>query len=276
MNFKSSSIRYNVEKYELWFIRTVRKLNSFTTLHAGFFVCFVYVPFVFSVTDIESRRVTFKEYNNTRHAQTYGKNTPYDASDRPYYSYSAEDTKENNVYRVDDEISSKEQLLVGFAHDPFGLSIPEADYRNGMREIDPKQYKADRGKRGVVHLYNMLLCASGCDPLSYQGYGCYCGFLGKGRPTDAIDNCCKLHDECYSRISCPVYTVYLQPYYWSCNWGEPQCSVKNYRIGCAARLCECDRRLAKCVQRYSCPRRGHRPYCRASPLSLLQNLLAFD
>lgn len=47
--------------------------------------------------------------------------------------------------------------------------------------------KGDRGKRGVVHLYNMLTCATGCDPISYKGYGCYCGFLGSGRPTDPID-----------------------------------------------------------------------------------------
>lgn len=58
------------------------------------------------------------------------------------------------------------------------------------RNIDPQVYMSkteNRGKRGVFHLYNMLYCATGCDPLSYKGYGCYCGFLGEGRPTDGID-----------------------------------------------------------------------------------------
>lgn len=44
-----------------------------------------------------------------------------------------------------------------------------------------------RLKRGVIHLYNMVSCATGCNPLSYKGYGCYCGFLGSGYAVDGID-----------------------------------------------------------------------------------------
>lgn len=33
----------------------------------------------------------------------------------------------------------------------------------------------------------MVVCATGCNPLSYLGYGCYCGFLGSGSPVDPID-----------------------------------------------------------------------------------------
>lgn len=44
-----------------------------------------------------------------------------------------------------------------------------------------------RSKRGVVHLYNMVVCATGCNPLAYKGYGCYCGFLGSGFTIDGID-----------------------------------------------------------------------------------------
>lgn len=44
-----------------------------------------------------------------------------------------------------------------------------------------------RTKRGVAHLYNMISCATGCDPLIYKGYGCYCGFLGSGYVVDGID-----------------------------------------------------------------------------------------
>ena len=44
-----------------------------------------------------------------------------------------------------------------------------------------------RFKRGVIHLYNMVVCATGCNPLAYKGYGCYCGFLGSGYVIDEID-----------------------------------------------------------------------------------------
>nr|XP_037867773.1 neutral phospholipase A2 3 isoform X4 [Bombyx mori] len=149
-----------------------------------------------------------------------------------------------------------------------------------IRYVNPNSYKMDnRGKRGVFHLYNMIQCATGCEPLSYKGYGCYCGFLGTGRPTDGIDRCCKMHDQCYENIYCPFFTVYFQPYYWKCYRGEPLCTLENYQSqdqyvnGCAARLCECDRLFAMCVRRYSCPR--GRSFCYSSPVRLFQNLLAF-
>jgi len=44
-----------------------------------------------------------------------------------------------------------------------------------------------RVKRSVVHLYDMVVCATGCNPLAYKGYGCYCGFLGSGLTVDGID-----------------------------------------------------------------------------------------
>ncbi len=45
-----------------------------------------------------------------------------------------------------------------------------------------------RQRRDVFHgLLNMMKCTTQCDPLSYKGYGCYCGFLGSGPTVDAID-----------------------------------------------------------------------------------------
>lgn len=44
-----------------------------------------------------------------------------------------------------------------------------------------------RTKRGALLLYSMVKCSTGCDPLVYKGYGCYCGFLGSGRALDGID-----------------------------------------------------------------------------------------
>lgn len=44
-----------------------------------------------------------------------------------------------------------------------------------------------RQKRDVLDLYSMVKCATGCDPLIFKGYGCYCGFLGSGKALDGID-----------------------------------------------------------------------------------------
>ncbi|XP_068627057.1 uncharacterized protein [Battus philenor] len=229
-----------------------------------------------------SKYLTYGEiYNSTDYAQLrdtrpYGFTNNYHSNHR----YSLEQTKVNNLQER--SIKRDSDLLVGFSHDPYRYSIPEGDYLKGVRNMDPKNFVSkneNRGKRGVLHLYNMIFCATGCEPLAYKGYGCYCGFLGSGRPTDGIDNCCRLHDECYENIYCPFYTVYFQPYYWKCYHNQPLCALENYQTrhnfinGCAARLCECDRKFAMCVQRYSCPR--GRALCHSSPLRLLQNLLMF-
>ncbi|XP_049871216.1 uncharacterized protein LOC126370421, partial [Pectinophora gossypiella] len=202
------------------------------------------------------------------------------------YKYSSEEDNGGNEVDIEYDVALssvvKEPLLVGFSHDPFRYSVPEDDFLKGVRNMNPKSIMSkgeNRGKRGVLHLYNMMYCATGCEPLAYKGYGCYCGFLGSGRPTDGIDRCCKMHDECYENIYCPFFTVYFQPYYWKCYKGQPLCALENYHTqhqfinGCAARLCECDRRFAMCVKQYPCPRR--RALCRSSPIRLLQNLLMF-
>lgn len=44
-----------------------------------------------------------------------------------------------------------------------------------------------RYRRNVMQMARMLKCMSGCNPLSYRGYGCYCGYMGSGQPVDDID-----------------------------------------------------------------------------------------
>ncbi|CAB3235327.1 unnamed protein product [Arctia plantaginis] len=239
-------------------------------------------------------KLTFESiYNTTKYAQLQILQKPYPSLAGRHNNHQNENTFNNTgINEVDGSNLSHDRkgLLVGFSRDPFRYSVPEEDYSKGVRNIDPRAYLSkneNRGKRGVLHLYNMLYCATGCDPLSYKGYGCYCGFLGEGRPTDGIDRfhlltpyrCCKLHDQCYENIYCPFYTVYLQPYLWKCYHGQPLCALENfdsqhdYINGCAGRLCECDRQFAMCVKRYACPRR--RALCRSSPIRLLQNILMF-
>ncbi|KAI4502803.1 hypothetical protein M0802_001847 [Mischocyttarus mexicanus] len=132
-----------------------------------------------------------------------------------------------------------------------------------------------RFKRGVIHLYNMVVCATGCNPLVYKGYGCYCGFLGSGYVIDGIDRCCKMHDWCYDATECPIFMEYIAPYYWRCYHGhKPVCAVEHGKWGgsgsCAQRLCECDRTLAECLRRYPCP--TTKAVCTSSPWRLVQNL----
>lgn len=85
------------------------------------------------------------------------------------------------------------------------------------------KHRKSRSKRGVTQLYSMVKCATGCDPIIYKGYGCYCGFLGTGKPLDGIDKCCKMHDACYLKSSCPTFLEYFVPYLWKCYKGTPLC-----------------------------------------------------
>ncbi|KAG6441699.1 hypothetical protein O3G_MSEX001970 [Manduca sexta] len=254
-----------------------RKLTiSKALVYAGLLVFLVPSVFCQQSKPDWFRQLTYDEiYNNTQYAQI--RQTPKNVvTSSKYNKYSSVEVIKSNEIEYNDKSSSK--LLVGFARDPFRYSVPEEDYARGVRYVQPP--KGDRGKRGVFHLYNMIYCATGCEPLSYKGYGCYCGFLGNGRPTDGIDRCCKMHDQCYENIYCPFYTVYFQPYYWHCYHGEPLCALENYQSqnhvvnGCAARLCECDRLFAMCVRRYPCPRGPS--FCHSSPIRLLQNILSFS
>ncbi|RWS26048.1 basic phospholipase A2 Ts-G6D49-like protein [Leptotrombidium deliense] len=44
-----------------------------------------------------------------------------------------------------------------------------------------------RAKRSILQLASMIKCVTGCDAMLYKGYGCYCGYSGRGVPVDLID-----------------------------------------------------------------------------------------
>nr|CAH7718210.1 unnamed protein product [Callosobruchus chinensis] len=147
---------------------------------------------------------------------------------------------------------------------------------NETGDVSLKYAMEPRSKRGVINLYNMISCTTGCRPLSYKGYGCYCGFMGSGYAIDDIDRCCQMHDACYDWAKCPISgMVYILPYFWKCVSDQPHCAIDHDIFGgpdsCASKLCECDRQLSLCLQRHSCPQ--SRPFCTSSPFRLFQNAI---
>ncbi|XP_063867013.1 phospholipase A2 A2-actitoxin-Ucs2a-like isoform X2 [Scylla paramamosain] len=130
-----------------------------------------------------------------------------------------------------------------------------------------QEVNSTRRKRSVFHLYNMVTCATSCNPLVYKGYGCYCGFLGSGMVVDGIDKCCKGHDWCYEHSSCFGFDHYLAPYRWKCNGGNPYCVATRGPLGgvnsCGHQLCECDREFVECLKQHPCPKT--KAICMTSP-----------
>ncbi|XP_022901560.2 basic phospholipase A2 homolog 1 [Onthophagus taurus] len=153
-------------------------------------------------------------------------------------------------------------IYKSYAYNPFGES-------KILGNTNLKQ------KRNVLNLYNMISCSTGCNPLIYKGYGCFCGFLGSGQPVDGVDKCCKEHDWCYNVANCPYSLEYFIPYYWTCLNNNPHCSIDHGFFGgkdsCSYRLCQCDRILSNCLKRYNCP--AKRAICETSTFRYIQNVL---
>lgn len=147
----------------------------------------------------------------------------------------------------------------------FGKGNASATY---PKSKEPYLYNAfdfedwERGKRGALHLAGIIYCATKCNPLSFKGYGCFCGFMGAGEPVDGIDMCCKMHDWCYTTTSCHGLEwdlPYFVPFKWKCNGGAPYCipgkTKKTNRSSCSHQLCECDREFALCLRKHMpCPK----------------------
>ncbi|XP_017844890.1 uncharacterized protein LOC108601502 [Drosophila busckii] len=170
------------------------------------------------------------------------------------------------------DLMNVEHVYIARANDPFGYSMKWA-----LRNDSNKQLELERGKRDVAKLYSMIKCSTSCDPLIYKGYGCYCGFGGHGIAVDGIDRCCRQHDKCYNQSNCISYLEYFVPYVWKCYRGKPLCALDHGEWGgpdsCAARLCQCDLQLSRCLRKFYCP--SGRATCRSSRSRRLQNLIYF-
>ncbi|XP_076249425.1 phospholipase A2 A2-actitoxin-Ucs2a [Calliopsis andreniformis] len=202
-------------------------------------------------------------------------------TDEPSSHYIENDWQEGNPYILQnrepwDTVSINQQKNNIYLHEPLSVNFTYNDTNsNQLLTHHEESMSRKRFKRGVIHLYNMVVCATGCNPLAYKGYGCYCGFLGSGYVIDGIDRCCKMHDWCYDATECPMFSEYFVPYYWRCYHGyKPVCAVEHGNWGgsgsCAQRLCECDRTFAECLRRYPCP--TTKAVCTSSPWRLVQNL----
>lgn len=112
----------------------------------------------------------------------------------------------------------------------------------------------NRSKRALWNLYFVLNCGSDCGAFSYNNYGCFCGWGGSGTPMDGIDSCCKQHDDCYNRVSCPLSKAW--DYSWSCYRGNAVCdydrSIPFEDLSWGQQLCKCDQDFAMCVKKYDC------------------------
>nr|Q6EER3.1 RecName: Full=Basic phospholipase A2 Sct-N6; Short=svPLA2; AltName: Full=Phosphatidylcholine 2-acylhydrolase; Flags: Precursor [Sistrurus tergeminus]AAR14163.1 N6b basic phospholipase A2 [Sistrurus tergeminus] len=76
---------------------------------------------------------------------------------------------------------------------------------------------------------------------SYSSYGCYCGWGGRGRPKDATDRCCFVHDCCYEKLTdcspkTDTYSYSLKSGVIICGGNDP----------CKKQICECDKAAAVC------------------------------
>uniref|UniRef100_O42190 Acidic phospholipase A2 BA2 n=1 Tax=Gloydius halys TaxID=8714 RepID=PA2A6_GLOHA len=96
----------------------------------------------------------------------------------------------------------------------------------------------------LLQFEKMIKKMTGKEPVvSYAFYGCYCGSGGQGKPKDATDRCCFVHDCCYGKVTgCdPKMDVYS----FSEENGDIVCGGDD---PCKKEICECDRAAAICFR----------------------------
>ncbi|XP_038049130.1 phospholipase A2 AP-PLA2-I-like [Patiria miniata] len=116
----------------------------------------------------------------------------------------------------------------------------------------------------VYQFGKFISCYGGAgffDGLDYNGYGCYCGYGGKGTPLDDTDRCCQVHDNCYGKATaeadCGSWDPYVIIYdYEQTTDASGNCVIKCKKAAdyswystnpeCREFMCECDRAGAQC------------------------------
>ncbi|RMX43536.1 hypothetical protein pdam_00001918 [Pocillopora damicornis] len=157
-------------------------------------------------------------------------------------------------------------LLIALAITPKGgESSPPMGKKlhNYIEEKDSTRDEQDnlvtRKERNVGQFGAMIACeVKDLRSSVLNGYGCFCGLGGKGKPLDDIDLCCYVHDNCYGDIqrtkicgpdpNAVYYVTYRTQgcsgcrgyhFLWFLGYGNSKCQKK---------LCECDGVAARCFK----------------------------
>ena len=116
-------------------------------------------------------------------------------------------------------------------------------------------------KRNLKNFGSMVECETNSDKWRYNGYGCWCGFGGAGKPLDGLDRCCYEHDKCYDKVMAgSECTTSADPYLVSykisgCSDCAPADEYNTWdwigwvTIECRRAICTCDSIAAKCFRR---------------------------
>ncbi|XP_034280179.1 group IIF secretory phospholipase A2 [Pantherophis guttatus] len=81
----------------------------------------------------------------------------------------------------------------------------------------------------------------------FNGYGCYCGKGGRGKPKDPTDMCCYNHDCCYENLHHQGCHPYIDHYRYLIINNRVLCKYRN-RTVCATLACECDKHASLCFK----------------------------
>lgn len=100
--------------------------------------------------------------------------------------------------------------------------------------------------KNLIQFGNMIKEITGKNPLAFDAYGNYCGKGGSGIPLDAIDNCCKIHDQCYDNLKNCIPHLVTYKY-----------DITNKKITCLTEMskecgygtCICDKQAVECFEK---------------------------
>ncbi|WP_395241679.1 phospholipase A2 family protein, partial [Salmonella sp. s51933] len=139
------------------------------------------------------------------------------------------------------EVQQADELQVG------GIEEPEVILKRGTYGSS-----VCRQGRDLITFGATIAVNAGVNPLRFNGHGRYCGITSpnvQGSALDNLDECCRIHDQCYgyavdSQICHPA-SPYIRPYFVIYRNGNlicphPRSVLGNINLNCGTLLCQCD------------------------------------
>ncbi|XP_046437377.1 basic phospholipase A2 nigroxin B-like [Daphnia pulex] len=127
-----------------------------------------------------------------------------------------------------------------------------------------------RTKRSIGSFGDMIRFTTRMEALLFNNYGNHCGSGDTGTQPiiDAIDRCCRKHDQCYESLaSGPCSSSFFGPYFTFYTWTISNAGSNGSRSSsqqpeasaiecgdtdvCKLATCNCDRTAAQCMGRHS-------------------------